>query len=496
MLNRLEIKDRLELEDEVEKRRCEKSYYEFFKRSWQELEPHTPLKDNWHIKYLCNILQVEVERIVRRELKTTDLIVNIPPRSAKSYIHSITLCPWAWTRFPHLKFINSSHSKDLAIDHCVEGRDLINSDWYQGHWGEIFQLSSDQNVKSHYKNNKGGRRMAFSVGSPPTGKGADIIVADDLLDPEKAESDTERQNANRHFDDTLSNRLNDQETGLIIVVMQRLHEDDVTGHILKKSSDSYRKICLPAEYDEEVINPPKLKKYYKDGLFFKERFSLRFLKKLKEKMSSRAMAGQYQQRPAAAEGNIFKREWWQFYRRHELPDDLENQALSWDLSFKEKSHNDWVVGLAGAKKDGKLYVLGRLKRHMGLSETLKAIVELMSLYPKAKRVWVEDKANGPAVLDVLKRHFPGMIAVNPKGSKTERAHAVTYIVESGNVFLPHPDEAPWVEDFINELSSFPNATHDDQVDAFTQLLSQFYDKRVEELRKLKEAMDGSIFLRG
>lgn len=479
--------------DELEKRRYEKNYYEFFKRAWRELEPHTLLRDNWHIKYLCDLLQAEIERIARREPKTTDLVVNIPPRSLKSYIFSIMLCPWAWTRFPHLKFINSSHSQKLAIDHCVEGRDLINSDWYQCHWGHIFQLSSDQNVKSHYKNTKGGARMAFSVGAPPTGKGADAIVADDLQDPDNAESETERENANKHFDDTLSNRLNDQEIGIIAVVMQRLHEDDVTGHVLKKSPDSYRKICLPAEYDEEMISPTELKRFYEEGLFFKARFTPRFLTKLKEKMSSRAVAGQYGQRPAAAEGNIIKQSWWKFYLRHELPGDLK-QGISWDMTFKEKKENDWVVGLVGGKKDGKLYILGRLRRHMGFTETLRAVVEMMGLYPNARRMWIEDKANGPAIINALKSHVPGLIAVNPKGSKTERAHASSYAIESGNVLLPNPKEEPWVEEFIEECSAFPNGKHDDQVDALTQLIDQMFDKRSEELRRLKEAVDNPNFM--
>jgi predicted phage terminase large subunit-like protein len=494
MRTRSEIIDRLALEDELEKRRCEKSYYEFFKRAWQELEPQTPLLDNWHIKYLCDLIQAEIERIARREPKTTDLVINIPPRSAKSFIFSILLCPWAWTRFPHLKFMNSSHSKELSIDHCVKGRRVIESVWYQQHWHSIFQLAGDQNVKSHYENNKGGVRLACSVGASPLGHGADIIIADDLIDPEEAESEKERKAANNHYDNVLFTRLNDQEVGLRVLVMQRVHEDDPTGNVLKKASEQYRKVCLPVEYDEKTISPPELKDFYQGGLFFKDRFTPRFIGSLKANMPPRTYAGQYLQRPSPATGNIFIRQWWQFYRRHELPSNLDNQAMSWDLSFKEKAQNDWVVGLAGAKHNGQLYILGRIKRHMGLSETLKAIVDFMLVHPKAKRVWVEDKANGPAVLNVLKRHFPGMIEVNPKGSKTERAHAITYIVQSGNVWLPHPDESPWVLDFIEELSSFPNAKHDDQVDAFTQLCSQFFDKRVEELRKLKEAVDNPNFM--
>ncbi len=482
----------LRMDDEREKRRCQNSYYEFFKRAWQELEPQTPLIDNWHIKYLCDTLQAEIERIARREPKTTDIIVNMPPRSVKSYLHSIMLCPWAWTRFPHLKFMNSSHSKTLSIAHCLQGRRLIDSDWYQKHWGAVFQLTGDQNVKSFYENDKSGARLAASVGASPTGHGADVIVADDLIDPNRAESEVERQRANDHFDNELFNRLNDQEIGIRIIVMQRLHEKDVTGHVLTKSPGMYRTVCLPAEYDEQMIQPADLKTFYDDGLFFPRRFSSRFIDALKQGMGPRAYAGQYQQRPAAAEGNIFKRSWWQFYK--ELPSKLEAEAQSWDLSFKEKTHNDWVVGLVAGKKEGRVYILGRLKRHMGLSDTLKAIVETMTLYPKAKRIWVEDKANGPAVLDVLKRHFPGMIPVNPKSSKTERAHAITYIVESGNVLLPDPGIAPWVLDFIEELSAFPNGAHDDQVDAFTQLLSQFFDKRSEELRRLKEAVDNPNFM--
>lgn len=486
--------EELALLDEVERRRCEKSYYEFFKRAWRELEPQTPLVDNWHIKYLCDLIQAEIERIVQREPKTTDLIVNIPPRSAKSYIFSILLCAWAWTRFPHLKFISSSHSKALSIDHCVKGRRVIESAWYRRNWGHVFELAGDQNVKSHFENNKGGVRMAFSVGASPVGHGADVIVADDLLNPDEAESEVERTNANNHYDNALFSRLNDQEIGIRINVQQRLHVDDPTGHILKKAPDMYRKICLPVEFDEEMVSPPELKPLYEEGLFFKRRFTPRFISSLKANMQPRIYAGQYQQRPVPAGGNIFKREWFRFYRSHELPSGLKNQAMSWDMSFKEKTHNDWVVGLVGAKKEGNLYILSRFRRHMGLPETIRAVVEMMSAYPLAKRVWIEDKANGPGIIKTLKGKIPGIYAVNPEGSKTERAHAITWIIESGNVWLPHPDEAPWVEEFLAELLAFPDGKHDDQVDALTQLISRFFDDRAEQLRRLKEALDNPNFL--
>jgi predicted phage terminase large subunit-like protein len=206
-----------------EKKRCEENYYTFFVRAWNVLEPETPLVTNWHIRYLCDKLQAEIERIARKEKKTLDLIINIPPRSAKSYMGTIMLCPWAWARFPHMKFINVSYAEELAIMLCLESRRLIESDWYQAFWGDVFQLTTDQNTKKLYENNRSGMRRACATRSV-TGSGADVMVFDDPQNPEMGESEVERATVHRLYGKTGYSRLNNQEVGLRLVIQQRLHE--------------------------------------------------------------------------------------------------------------------------------------------------------------------------------------------------------------------------------------------------------------------------------
>ena len=175
--------EKVKLGLEYQKRCCQKRYYDFFLAAWEVLEPVNDLKLNWHIEYLCHRLQREIERLGRKEKKDKDIIINISPRSLKSYIVSIMLCPWAWTKYPHLKFISASHSRELSIEHCRKSRQLIDSEWYQRFWHNAFGLTGDQNVKSFYENNKSGVRYAASIAGGVTGHGADVIVADDLIDP-------------------------------------------------------------------------------------------------------------------------------------------------------------------------------------------------------------------------------------------------------------------------------------------------------------------------
>lgn len=475
--------------DELEKRWCEKSYYYFYKAAWEVLEPQTPFKDNWHYAYICNLLQQEVERIAKRQPKTKDLLINIPPRSGKSYLVSIMLTAWAWINHPHMKFINSSHSRDLSINHCVKSRRLIESAWFQEFWGDKFKMTSDQNVKSHFENDQKGQRMAASVTGGITGHGADIIIADDVLDAKNADSNAFRQSANDHYNDALFTRLNDQDTGLRIVIMQRLHPEDLTGDILETKQDDYLNISIPAELGDKKNNlaPVALKKKYTNNLFFPSRFTQKFLDAAKKSLRSRKYAGQYLQAPAPPEGNLFKRDDWQFY--DELPKKLDEIIQSWDFSFKGDKKNDFVVGQVWGRKGADCYLIDQIRRRMGFEESKKALLQMTKNYPHAITKLIEDKANGSAIIDSLKRSVAGLKPVEPKGNKLERAELVYGIIESGNVFLPNPKHKSWVDGLIDECATFTgkDGDTDDQVDALTQALNRLGVKNaVADLEKLLE----------
>lgn len=261
MSKRNDLKTFLLFKESHERRTFEGSYYDFFKAAWPILEPSNPFIDNWHFKYICGVLQQEIERISRGEEKTTDLIFNVPPRSGKSMMVSIMLCPWAWIRFPWMRFINSSYDRDLSTDHLVNSRDVIQSGWYQRMWSKRFQMAGDQNLKGFFRNTSRGYRIAASVGGGVAGKGADVIIADDLVNPKSSYYETERDGANRHYDQDLYNRLNNPNVGLRIIIAQRTHEDDTSGHAMKMNPDGYRRIVIPAD-DEFPVFPEELAKNY------------------------------------------------------------------------------------------------------------------------------------------------------------------------------------------------------------------------------------------
>lgn len=475
--------------DQKEKIVCEKSYFVFFKWAWKVLEPHTPLKLNWHMEYLCDLLQKEIERIGKGLPKKKDIIINVPPRSAKSYITSVMLQPWAWIHYPHLKFISSSHSKELSTMHCVYSRDLIQSDWYQKHWGKNYQLTDDQNAKTYYQNSARGHRIATSVSGGAIGKGADIIVADDLLNAEEVESEKARKAANNHYDTGLYTRINDLEVGVRIVVMQRLHEEDVTGHLLKKNKSGYLHINIPAEITNESlgteydVKPPELKEFYTDNLFFPTRFTRPVLEEAKTIVGSHAYPGQFLQRVSPPGGNIFKRKWFNYYLNP--PESFERVIQVWDMRFKEGQTGSFVVGQVWGRVQKKNYLLHQYRKRADFLESRQAVLDLTRLYPSAYKKIFENKANGPAIENSLKSLVKGIEFYDPKGaSKESRWMSIAPRVELGTTYLPHPDQNPWVEDLLNELESVPNAANDDQADCLFMAINEFEGSTIEDLKAL------------
>ena len=472
-VNRIEIVEGLSTAFEVNRRECEQTYYKFVHESWKVLEPETPLIWNWHIKYLCNVIQNLVEKVANKEDIAKDVVINMPPRSLKSYICSIMLIPWVWTKWPHLKFINSSYALGLSTSHCRKSRLLIESDWYQEKWGEMFSLVGDQNVKSYFENDYGGHKFAASVTGAVTGHGADIVIVDDILNPLEAASPIALERSLDHYHNTLYSRLNDQSKGLRIVVMQRLHENDLTGNLINTEPEKHLHIVLPAELDEKLVKPSGLAQFYKDGLFFPDRFTPLLLESLKSKGRS-LYASQYQQSPVPQEGNILKTEWWRYYKV--LPTKLDEVIMSWDMAFKNKKESDFVVALIMGRVGSNVYLINRYRGKWAFYETLEMFRKICANYPEARRKLVEDTANGPAIISALSREITGIIPIPVKDSKEARAEAIAPAVESGNVYLPEPDQHTWVYEFIDECAMFPKGKHDDQVDAFTQAMDYFAGK--------------------
>jgi len=446
------------------------SFFEFLKYFWDTIIQEQPIY-NWHIKYLCDEVQQAVERVIRREPKQYDLIINIPPGSTKSTICSQMLMAWAWTRDPGLRFICGSYSGDLALEQADYARDIVQSDKYRQLFPHV-AIDPNKNNKSNYKTTVGGQRFSTSVGGSVTGVHAHVIVIDDPLNPKKAVSEVEVKNANQWIDRTLSTRKVDKAITLTILIMQRLSEDDCTGHWLRKAEKDGKRIkhiCLPCD-DSWEIKPAELKKYYDQngGLLDPVRLTRDILREARVDLGSYGYAGQFGQSPAPTEGGIFKKRW--FRRYSTLPERFERIIQSWDTAFKVGEENDYTVCQTWGEALNGYYLLDCWKRKVEFPELEYNIKRFYEEW-RPLAVLVEDKASGQSVIQVVRRDTKIPIIPIPvnRDGKIIRARVVSPVVEAGKVYLP--EEASWLEDFLDEVTRFPNSRKKDQVDAMTQFLA-------------------------
>lgn len=315
-----------ELQDALLQRQAETSLRRYVEEAWTILEPDRAFLPNWHLDYVVEHL----EAVTAGEI--TRLVINMPPRYAKSLLASVFWPTWEWIRHPGGRWIFASYADLLAIKHSVDRRTVIQSSWYQRRWGQQVQLAPDQNVKGEFLNTRRGHMIATSIGGSITGKGGNRIVVDDPHNPTQAESDAQREAALAYFTRTLSTRLDNKNTDAIVVVMQRLHERDLSAVCLDLG---FTHVCLPAEAETQtrLVFPRSGRVHDRSpgDVLWPEREGPAVLAKQKAQLGSAAYAGQYQQRPAAAGGLIFRREWFRLY--DELPP-LHQYAQSWDMAFK------------------------------------------------------------------------------------------------------------------------------------------------------------------
>lgn len=454
------------------------NYYQFFKDAFHVLEPEVELVDNWHIEYICNILQEEVKRIERGEPKTSDIIINIPPRSLKSMLVTIIFNAWAWIRMPHLKFMAASYSESLAVEHCMETRRLLLSDWYQELFGDLFKLEYDQNTKSNFKNSEKGIRHSFGIGSSITGIGADVIICDDPIKVKDANSELARKTAIDFWNQTMYSRLNDQKTGIRIIIMQRLHENDLTGYLLFNKAN-YRHICIPAELDDN-ISPPEFKDKYKDELFFPDRFTKPILDDIRKAIGTLGYVGQYQQKPSPTEGNLILRDWFRYFHPADLPEDIPRNFRTDTAYGKEQSDNSATI--CYSTYNNNLYIWNVWKANLTFPEFIHSYKDFLFLnrHTPLSRTYFEPKASGVSVVQQLRlekvQYQNTQIGINliegqsPKDAKETRVAAAAPTIEGGRVFLLA--NQPWIEEFIDETAVFPNGKFDDQVDVLCSIINE------------------------
>ena len=492
--------------DAIQTLKAQRHLRDFVKQAWHVVEPATPYRHNWHIDALSDHLEATLTGEIR------NLLIMMPPRAMKSLTISVFFPAWAWIQHPELRFLYASYAQSLSTQHSMATRRVIESDWYQARWRDRFTLSDDDNLKTRFSNDHRGERISTSVGAAVTGMGGDLVIADDPHNVQQAESDAVRESVLRWWDQAMSTRLNNPATGARIVVMQRVHEQDLAGHVA--DDQAWTPLNLPMEYEPTMYVSPlgwSDPRTETGDLLWPERMDAGFVATQKRTLGSQAYAAQYQQHPQPAEGGMFKRHWWRYWQPRdanlppvavkmgdgstqyvpavERPAWWERSAHSWDMTFKQTDAGSYVVGLAGATNGANLYLMPeRFRERTDFPGSLAAVLRQRSSYPDFPAILIEEKANGAAVIDTLKQSVSGLIPVQVDGSKEARAHAATPFVEAGNVYLPHPLIAPWVEEFIAECASFPTGAHDDQVDAFTQLVRYLMSGASRELHEPQGAL--------
>jgi predicted phage terminase large subunit-like protein len=463
--------------------------------AWPIVEPGNRYIHGWHVDAVCEHLEAATNGEIR------NLIVNVPPRHMKSLMVCVFWFCWVWTFKPESRWLYSSYGESLAIRDSLKCRRVVQSPWYQREFGHVFRLTGDQNQKTRFENDKTGYRLASSVGGAATGEGGDFLIADDPIKAKDAHSTPIRETANDWWDNTMSTRGNNPDAVVKVIIMQRLHEEDLTGHVLtkmEKGGQHYEHLCLPAEYEPSVRvtslgwRDPRTEE---GELLWPDRFTAQAIAGLKGSMGSYDVAGQLQQRPSPEQGGILKRAEWRYWRPKgvtlppvpvrldngdiaeidavELPETFDEQAQSWDCAFKDTKTSDFVAGQVWGRVGANKYMLDYYKERADISGTIKAVEWFTAKWPKAIAKFIEDKANGAAVIQLLRGKVSGLIAVEPEGGKVSRAYAAQPEVESGNVYLPHPALFPWVDSFITSCAGFPNLAHDDDVDAFTQVMARW-----------------------
>jgi predicted phage terminase large subunit-like protein len=490
-------RDVVDLRAAIDRTLCEKSFSHFVRQAWPYIDPAHYLH-NWHIDAIAEHLEAVMRGEIRR------LLINIPPRSMKSLMCSVAFPAYVWaqepikgpdgvqlpTCGPHCQFFYASYAAELSTEHSVKTRDLILSPWYQSRWGTRFKLKGDANLKTKFDNDKGGKRLAASVGGISTGFGGDIIVVDDPHNTKTSESDVVRDETVRWYFEVLQTRLNDPKRGAFIVVMQRVHERDVAGEIIAREA-GYVHLCLPARFESDHpfvwVRDPRAVENGGEGdgqLLWPERFGEKELEELAI-MGEYGVAGQLQQRPAPRTGGFFETDKIEVIDH--LPVDADGKPIkivkrvrAWDLAATKDIGSldpSWTVGVLMAKgENGVFYVEDVQRFRENPHEVEVRIRRTAQIDGRDVEISIpkDPGAAGKTVAEHLIRMLAGFIVKEEPQSadKAQRAKPFAAQVGGRNVKLIR---ASWNRAYLDELQTFPMGRHNDQVDASASAFNRLAD---------------------
>lgn len=490
---------------EKARRAASASLYEFVKQSWHVVEPGVPFMESWHIEEICEHLEAVSAGEIHR------LLINIPPRHSKSTIVSVMWPAWEWITDPAQKFLCASYSGTLSTRDNLKTRRLLQSPWYQERWGHMFKFAGDQNAKQRFENDKTGYRLATSVGGTATGEGGSRLILDDPHGAQAAQSEAMRESDLEWFDMVWSTRLNNPKTDAMVTVMQRLHERDISGHILNDIK-GWEHICIPAEWDGRhrktilgAYDPRKVK----GELICPDRFGDKEITMLKQLLGEYGTAGQLQQDPAPVSGGILKTKHFGLWSADDGLPPFEYILQSYDCAFTEKTTGDptacTVWAMFTHKGERNAMLIDAWDEHLSYPDLrAKAIKDWTTEYggmskesPHSRarrpdRILVEAKASGQSLLQDLRLAKVPAVGYNPgKADKISRAHQAAPTLELGLLWIPESKKnrgqpVSWSAAFLKQLAKFPVAEHDDYVDTFTQAVIYLKDDGWFELPMAKD----------
>ena len=443
---------------------CRNDFYTFMDRGFRELNPKVEFLHNWHNELIASKLEA------CRQGKETRLIMNVPPRSLKSHNAAVCFPAFVLGHNPSAQIICASYGQDLASKHSHDCRTLMSTAWYESLFPT--RLAPHKQSLQEFLTTANGFRMATSVGGVLTGRGADFIIIDDPLKPEEALSETQRQAVNEWYDHTLYSRLNDKSKGCIIIIMQRLHEDDLVGHVLEQEHWEHVRLPAIAEEDETHIieSFSRTRTVYRRAgeALHPERESVVILQHLRRTVGEYNFAGQYQQSPAPLGGGLVKAEWFRSYIPGQQPSKFESIIQSWDTANKCTELSDYSVCTTWGYKKKRFYLLDVLRQRLDYPRLKRAVCSQAKRFLPTN-ILIEDKASGTQLIqDLIRDGICNVTRYEPHMDKIMRLHSVTSTIENGFVYLP--TEAEWLAVYLQELTTFPNGKHDDQADSTSQAL--------------------------
>lgn len=481
-----------------------KSFRKFVPAAWPVVEPSHPFKPAWHIDAIADHLQAVADGQIQ------NLLINISPGSAKSLICSVMYPAWMWAKDPGWRSMHASYEATLSGRDSMRCRDLLKSIWFQETFQPTWKFATDQDQKTYFYNTEKGFRISTSVGGRSSGFRAHHLSIDDPINVTDQFSDAVLEACLAWYDGSFYNRLADMLKGTRLLIMQRVGDRDLSGHLLRRGG--WQHLCIPMKYDPSRSmvtcigwSDPRTKR---DELMCPQIFPQSVVDDTQKTLGESGFSGQYQQIPAPDGGGILKSHLWNYWQPPgsnlppvkvkmpdgtlidkaaiELPDSFDMELQGWDLAFKDLKTSDYVVGMQVGVRGSRRFVRDMMRGKMDLPASISAIREMSGRYPKAHLKLIEDKANGPAVIQSLRNELTGLVEVNPEGSKVGRASSVTPELEAGNWYLPHPKVYPWVGDpanptsggFLAESVMFPFGANDDQVDALSMICVRLQKEQI------------------